>query len=95
MDNTGRWFGKDACRKSILERSLYGFKSAKDEFQNQPEDFMHHLVFLIYPTDLDMWMKPMVRPEDGFNYYVYVLIYVNDVMVIHNDAKNLPRRIDK
>ena len=56
---------------------------------------MHHLVFLIYPTDLDMWMKPMVRPEDGFNYFLYVLIYVNDVMVIHNDAKNLPRRIDK
>ena len=40
-------------------------------------------------------MKPMVRPDDGFNYYVYVLIYVDNVMVIHHDAQSVLRRIDK
>ena len=29
----------------------------------------------------------MVRPDDRFNYYAYVLIYVDDVMVIHNDSE--------
>ena len=40
-------------------------------------------------------MKPMVRPEDIFEYYAYVIIYVDDVMVIHHDAESVLRRIDK
>ena len=56
---------------------------------------MHHLVFLQFPTDLDIWMKPMVRPDYGFSYYAYVLIYVDDVMVIHHDVDSVLSRIDK
>ena len=40
-------------------------------------------------------MKSMVRLANGFNYYAYVLIYVNDVMVIRHDAESVIRRIDK
>ena len=47
---------------------------------------MNHLGFLPCPAGLDLWMKPMVRPEDVFDYYAYVLIYAGDVMVIHNDT---------
>ena len=36
----------------------------------------------------------MVKPEYGFIYYTYVLIYVNDVKVINHDAENVLRRID-
>ena len=38
------------------------------------------------PSDLDLWMTRMVRPDDGFNDYTYVLIYVDDVMVIQHDS---------
>ena len=65
--------------------SLYGLKSA-EAFQSHLEDCMHYLGFLPCPADLDLYMKPMVRPEDEFEYYAYVLIYVDDVMVIHHDA---------
>ena len=37
----------------------------------------------------------MVRPDYGFNYYAYVLIYVDDVMVIHHDTDSVLRIIDK
>ena len=37
----------------------------------------------------------MVRRDDGFNYDVYVLIYVDNFMVIHHDAESVLRRIDK
>ena len=47
------------------------------------------------PDDLYLLMKPMVRPEDIFEYYAYVIIYVDDVMVIHHDAESVLRRIDK
>ena len=55
---------------------------------------MHHLGFLPCPADLDIWMKPMVRPDDGFNNYAYVLIYVDAVMVIHHDSNSILIRID-
>ena len=56
---------------------------------------MHNLGFVTCPADLDIWMKPMIRPDDGFNYYAYILIYVDDVMVIHRDVESVLRRIDK
>ena len=49
---------------------------------------MHHLGLLTCPTDLNIWMKPMVRHEYGFNYYAYVLMYVDDVMIIHNNSES-------
>ena len=39
-------------------------------------------------------MKPMVRPEGGLKYYAYVLIYVDDVMVIHHDYESVLIRIE-
>ena len=56
---------------------------------------MNHLGFLPCPDDLYIWMEPMVRRDDGFNYDVYVLIYVDNFMVIHHDAESVLRRIDK
>ena len=56
---------------------------------------MDRLELLPCPADLDLWMKPTIRPVDGFNYYAYVLIYVDDVMVINHDSENVLRRIAK
>ena len=50
---------------------------------------MHHLGFLPCPTDLGLWMKLIVTTEDGFDYYVYVLIYVENVMIFHHDAESV------
>ena len=81
----GQEFGEDTGWKSIVFLALYGLNSAVVAFWNHLADCMHHLRLFPCPADLDIWMKPMVRPEDGFDYYSYVLIYVDDVMVIHND----------
>ena len=79
-------FGEDDGRKDIVVQSIYVLKSAGSTFWNHLADCMHHLGFLPCPSDLDLWMNPMVRPDDGFNYYANVLMYVDDVMVIHHDA---------
>jgi len=31
-------------------------------------------------TDADLWFRPVVRPDDGFKYYAYILFYVDDVL---------------
>jgi hypothetical protein len=45
-------------------------------------------------ADGDLWYKPMVRPEDGFKYYAYMLLYVNDVLCINHDAQKALYELD-
>eukprot|EP00957_Ditylum_brightwellii_P130854 9981937-Ditylum_brightwellii.AAC.1 len=45
-------------------------------------------------SDRDVWFKAMTTPEDGFKYYAYVLLYVNDVLSIHHDASEALQEID-
>ena len=39
-------------------------------------------------------MIETVRPEDGFRYYSYVLIYVDDIPVMHHDSMTLLNQIN-
>ena len=78
-----------------MVQSHCGFNSAGSDFRNHLVNCIHHLGFLTCPVDIDIWMKPMVRPEDGFDYYSYVLIYAEDLMTIRHDTKSVLRRIDK
>ena len=45
-------------------------------------------------ADPDLWLKPQAR-EDGTGYYAYILCYVDDVLVVHDDAQPVLDRIDK
>ena len=91
----GPEFGEHARNKAIVVHDLYGLKSSGAAFRNHLIYCMHHLGFLPCPADLYLWMKPMERPEDGFNYYADVLIYVDDVMVIHHAVESVLRIIYK
>ena len=84
----GREVGEDYDMKAIVVRSLCGMKSAGAAFRNHLADCIHHMELLPCPDDPDLWVNPMIRPEDGFKYYAYVLKYVYDVMVIHHDAES-------
>ena len=86
-------FGEDDGSKSVVVISLYGLKSVGSVFWNKLADCMHHLGFLTCPSDLDIWMKPVLRPADGYNYYAYVPIYVGNAMDIHNYAESVISRI--
>ena len=90
----GQEFGEDDGRKSIVVCALNCLKSAGADFRNHLAECMHHLGFLLFPAELYLWMNPMMRPEYGFNYYTYVLIYMDDVMVIHNGADIGLQQID-
>ena len=76
-------------------QALYGLNSAGAAFRKHLVDCIHHLVFLPCPADVHIWMKAMLRIDDGLNYYAYVLIYVYTAMGIHNNAECVIRIIDK
>jgi Reverse transcriptase (RNA-dependent DNA polymerase) len=91
----GSEFGGNAGRKAILVRALYGLKSAGASFGRHLADCMRMLGYTSCKADPDVWMKAMVRPTDGFKYYAYILLYVDDVLCIHHDAESAIRQLDK
>jgi hypothetical protein len=46
-------------------------------------------------ADPDLWYKSMVRPVNGFEYYAYVWIYVDDCIAIGHDAMEMLHEINK
>jgi hypothetical protein len=91
----GPEFGDDAGATAIIVRSLYGLKSAGASFRNHLADCMRHLGWSSCLANQDLWMKSEVRPDDGFRYYAYALLYVDDLLVIHHDADACLKEIDK
>ena len=51
--------------------------------------------YMSCPSDPYLWMKPMVRPSDGAEYYAYILLYVDDILCIHHDAEIVLTKFDK
>jgi hypothetical protein len=49
---------------------------------------------LVGKADPDLRMKPRIHPEDGFEYYSYVLIYVDDILAISHEAVQDLNKID-
>jgi hypothetical protein len=46
-------------------------------------------------ADNDVWYRANVRETDGFEYYEYVLIYVDDILCVSHAAKEALKRINK
>eukprot|EP00957_Ditylum_brightwellii_P060277 4577832-Ditylum_brightwellii.AAC.1 len=80
---------------AVVVRALYGLKSAGAAFRAHLGDCMKGLGYRPCLADPDLWMKPMVRPCDGVEYYSYILCYVDDILVIHHDSHSVLRLIDK
>ena len=57
-------------------------------------DCMRHLGWKPCPADPDLWYKLETRPEDNFEYYGYVLLWVDDVLAIHHNAEKVIRELD-
>ena len=57
-------------------------------------DCMRHLGWKPCPADPDLWYKLETRPEDNFEYYGYVLLWIDDVLAIHHNAEKVIRELD-
>eukprot|EP00934_Nitzschia_sp_Nitz4_P001810 Nitzschia sp. Nitz4//scaffold191_size41780//52//5493//NITZ4_007461-RA/size41780-processed-gene-0.69-mRNA-1//1//CDS//3329540163//1810//frame0 len=82
----GPEWGREAGRKAIIVRALYGLKSSGASFRNHLADCMRSLGYHGCLADPDVWIKEETREEDGHQYYAYVLLYVDDCLAIHHDA---------
>ena len=90
----GPEFEQDQGKRALIVRALYGLKSAGASYCRHLADCMRTIGYTPCKADPDLWFKPMVR-EDGFKYYAYVLLYVDDVLCIGHDATSQLHEIDK
>ena len=77
----GPEFGSERGEIFLVTRALYGLKSSGAAFRALLAETLHDLGYTSSKADPDVWFRPAVK-SDGFEYYEYVLCYVDDVLCI-------------
>ena len=49
---------------------------------------MKHTGYTTCLDNPDLWMKPMSRMDCGFEYWDYIMCYVDDILCINDDLVN-------
>ena len=65
----------------IVIKSLYGLKSSSKAFNAHLSETLHGIGFLPTKADPEVWQRPAVKPK-GFEYYEYILCYVENILCI-------------
>ena len=87
----GAEFGLENVGKvALITRALYGVKFAGRYFWHHLRDCMDHLGFTSCQADPDVWMRAATKP-DGEEYFEYVLLYVDDCLVISHKPEAILR----
>ena len=85
----GPEFGKaNEGRPVRIVRALYGLKSSGARWRDHMAATLREAGFESSKADPDVWMRPSVKPN-GFKYWEYVLVYVDDVLAISHDPKSI------
>ena len=88
----GAEFGlENVGKRALIRRALYGGKSAGRDFRNHLRACMEHIEFKACPADPDIWMRP-ARKSDGSEYWEYVLLYTDDILVVSEYGEKLLRK---
>ena len=77
----------------IVTRALYGLKSACAAFRSFMAKKLDEIGFKSSPADPNVWLRPGIK-DDGSEYYEYMLMYVDDVLAISTNAKQLLRSLE-
>jgi Reverse transcriptase (RNA-dependent DNA polymerase) len=72
----GPEFGPLAGQLLTVVRALYGLRTSGARWHDRFADVMHQMGFTPCKADPDMWM------HDCITHYEYVLVYVDDIMLI-------------
>ena len=84
----GPEFGDEQGKAFIVVRALYGLKSASAAFRAFMAKQLDEIGFKSSPADPDVWMRPGTK-DNGKEYYEYIMMYVDDILAISTNAKNV------
>ena len=90
----GPEFGDDEGKAFLVIRALYGMKSASASFRAFMAEKLDTLGFRASYADPDVWMRPATK-SSGEEYYEYIMMYVDDILVISEQAKEILEQIQQ
>ena len=76
---------------AVIVRALYGGKSAGADYWRHVRKAMEEMGFKSCKADPDVWMRPGTK-DDGSEYWQYVLLYTDDILVIMCDPETFLRQ---
>ena len=87
-------FGELEGKVLIVKKALYGLRSSSAAFRSFLAETLDNMGFKSSEADPDVWLRPAIKP-DGEEYYEYILCYVDDVLGISINAKELLQEVQK
>lgn len=84
----GPKFGSDAGQPFIIAKALYGLKSSGAAFRAFLAETLDNIGFKSTEADPDVWIRPAIK-ADGQEYYEYMLVYVDDILCISDNAMEM------
>ena len=75
---------------ALIHCALYGVMAAGRDFRNHLCSYMELLNFKLCLADPDVWMRPVIK-SNGNTYYEYILLYVDDALVVSENAESILR----
>ena len=88
----GPEFGSEAGAIMFIRKALYGLRSSGAAFRTHLAETLYDIGFVPTRADPDVWRQPAVN-EDGFEYYEYVLCYVDDILAISHKARDVLKAV--
>ena len=71
----------------FIHKALYGLRSSGAAFRTHLAETLYDIGFVPTRANPDVWRRPAVK-EDGYEYYEYILCYVDDILAISHMAKD-------
>ena len=90
--HAGPEFGSKSGSIMIVKKALYGLKGSGAAFRAHLAEKLHDIGFIPTRADPDVWRRLAVKP-DGFEYYEYILCYVDDLLAISHDAEKVLKSV--
>jgi Reverse transcriptase (RNA-dependent DNA polymerase) len=81
-------------RPCMIVRALYGLKSSWARWHDHMAQTLRDLAYKTCIADHNVWMKPKVK-HNGEEYWEYVLIYSDDILVVSHDPLEVMNGLTK
>ena len=92
----GLEFGLDKVgQPALIVRALYGLKRSAARWRDHNAATLRDMGSKMCQADPDVWLRANTRPSDGFQYYEYVLVYIDDLLIISHDPKTVMQDLQR
>lgn len=91
----GTEFGAELQGRHVLiVRALYGLKSSGAAWRAHLASTLRNLGFTSCLADPDIWYR-LAKKLDNYEYYEYVLVYVDDVLVLSHQGETIMKGLEQ